>query len=722
MLILFDHQEQPIGRLTSRSLTSCVQSEPLNGLVMLDFIVDYENLDAMDEVSYVAHKDAVNANAIQMYKILTSMPDNQGMTYQALHIVHDDMKGYGYVRERALGGVQAGAALSVALEGSRWQVGRADPTEAGSVHFYDNSRQECITKILETWDVELGYRIVFTGNQITGRFIDLYARRGVETGRRYAYGRGALEVVREESQAGLYTAAIGRGKGEQKFDDDGEATGGFGRKINFADVVWSKAAGDPVDKPAGQEFVEIPEMTAQFGYSDGSPRLKVCVYQDIEDPATLLQKTYEELLVNSRPLVQFRATITEAENLELGDTVSIIRKELGIYYKTRVFSVKRDLLGGSLVEINLGDNLDVSQADYNRNLRKEIAAVENDISGAMESAVSWMQQTLSASMFDDDAYYYRMEMGNTYNLPAGLYTFDRPIDQNPTKALYFGAGKLAVSNRKDSQGRWLWSTWATGDGMVADIITSGTLLANLIKTGILSDAAGRNFIDMETGAFNFGDKITYDPSTSQFRIDGALLVSMISGQSGALPGKNITLDGNTTVLGTFSVPGSSLFGTIDAQTINVTRLNADNLTRGTVERPYDYGPVDIGSGNYNLNGNSINVSGNSSYITLRDTGGRGQLIVDGTIGARGSTYYYEINGGGYYGGTAQGAGRALLQTTGTTTWLNDGYGSTAMKISSSLIDIDRRVSMGGGLEVSGDLVLRGQYLSLGSDGNVKWKV
>ena len=138
MLILFDHQEQPIGRLTSRSLISCVQTEPLNGLVTLDFTVDYESIDAMDEVFYVAHKDAVNANAIQMYKILTSMPDTQGMTYQALHIVHDDMKGYGYIRERALGGVQAGAALSVALESSRWQVGRADPTTAGSVHFYDN--------------------------------------------------------------------------------------------------------------------------------------------------------------------------------------------------------------------------------------------------------------------------------------------------------------------------------------------------------------------------------------------------------------------------------------------------------------------------------------------------------------------------------------------------------------------------------------------------------
>ena len=64
------------------------------------------------------------------------------MTYQ-LHIVHDDMK-YGYIER--VGRCAGRRALSVALEGTDGKC-RADPTAAGSVHFYDNSRQECITKI-----------------------------------------------------------------------------------------------------------------------------------------------------------------------------------------------------------------------------------------------------------------------------------------------------------------------------------------------------------------------------------------------------------------------------------------------------------------------------------------------------------------------------------------------------------------------------------------------
>lgn len=660
MLHLFNLHEERIGELFAYELHACDQTEPLNGIVELHFTVQFANIEKMEAVEYVGHVDAINENAFQMYKILTALPDANGMTYTAIHVAHDDFTGYGYVRERHLQGVQAGVALSAALEGSRWRVGTVDPTAAGNVSFYDNSRQECISKILETWDVEIAYRLVFSKNKIIGRYVDLHHQRGVDTGRRYAYGDKALEVVKEESQAGLYTAAIGRGKGEEKYDEQGASTGGFGRRITFTDIVWSKAKGDPVDKPKGQDYVEIPEMTAQFGYSDGSPRMKVCVYQNIEDPTELLKKTYEELLINSRPLVQFKSTIYETGKLELGDRINIIRKDIGIYYKTRVFKVKRDLLSGGMTEIELGDNLSVTQADFNRSLRKDINAAKEDMAVSIGGAVGFMQEALTASMFDDDAYFYRLPLGNEYGLPAGQYTFDRPIDQNPTKAIYFGAGKMAVANKKDSNGNFLWSTWATGDGMVADFITSGTLLANLIKAGILSDAAGRNFIDMETGAFNFGDKITYNPATGQFRIDGELLVNMISGQTGKLPGKNITLDGNTTVDGSFKVNGASIFDTVDAQIVRIKNQDLSEFVRGFLDTPtFSTG---FGTSQTNLKGSSVAVSTNSPYITLRDTGGRGELFVQGTSGAKGSGYLIEMNSGGLY---LSGSSNAISASTGT---------------------------------------------------------
>lgn len=58
----------------------------------------------------------------------------------------------------------------------------------------------------------------------------------------------------------------------------------------------------------------------------------------------------------------------------------------------------------------------------------------------------------------------------------------------------------------------------TIDGKInASCITTGELNAALIKTGILMSSNGKTWIDMESGHFNFADKITYDGK--KFKVD-----------------------------------------------------------------------------------------------------------------------------------------------------------------------------------------------------------
>src|SRR5699024_6222767 len=92
-----------------------------------------------------------------------------------------------------------------------------------------------------------------------------------------------------------------------------------------------------------------------------------------------------------------------------------------------------------------------------------------------------------------------LKIGNAYDLPAGRYSFDRPTDKDPTKAVYMGAGKILLANDKDSAGDWLWQTALDGDGFVADVVNTGTLNANVIKAGILMDRNGKFYLDMNTG-------------------------------------------------------------------------------------------------------------------------------------------------------------------------------------------------------------------------------
>lgn len=655
MIILLDRKENQIGRLSIKDISMATQTEELNGLTKFYFTIYLDAIDKMKSVEYVAHRELRDRHNVAVYKIINSKPTAQGYDYECIHVAHDELLSYGYVRESRMTETTAADALGEALKGSRWKVGKADETELKPCYFYDNSRIECISKILDTWDVELQYRITTAGNKIIGRYVDIVRQRGEDTGRRYVYGSNALEVVKEESQAGLYTAVIPRGKGEEKED-----TGGFGRRINIKEVTWSKAKGNPLDKPKDQEYLEIPEMTDKFGYPDGSARFKVVVYSDVEKPEDLIQKAYADLVANSRPLVEFKSQIRETDPLNLGDTVGIIRRDLNIFYKTRVFKVTRDIKAGVTTAVELGDNITKTQADFNKSIKKNITEsmedTRNELGNSIAEAVKELQAMITDTMFDDNANWYFLELGNKWGYPPGFYTLNKPIDQNPTKGVYIGGGKMGISNSTDINGKLKWTTWATGDGIVADAITtgnlnasllkSGTIDANLIRAGMLK--GGNVNWNLNTGEFNIGSDLTY--KNGVLDLNGALIVKEINAQSNRIDGSNLTLNGNTKVMGDFSVSGSSLFGTINASNINVTNLNADNLSRGTVERPYNYGKMENDYYDYELRGNAVAFNGNSGYITIKDTGGRGQVDINGTVAARGPGYVYELNSGGLHGG------------------------------------------------------------------------
>lgn len=89
-------------------------------------------------------------------------------------------------------------------------------------------------------------------------------------------------------------------------------------------------------------------------------------------------------------------------------------------------------------------------------------------------------------------------------------------------------------------------------------------------------------------------------------------------------------------------------GTINAQYINVDNLNASNINRGALNGNGFYCGVGSNAGTAQFTGNSVNFGANSSYVKIRDTGGRGEVKIDGTVAAVGAGYFYELNAGGLY--------------------------------------------------------------------------
>lgn len=477
MIYLFNHKEELLGELKTAELGSCIQEETLNGLERLDFEVLLPYKYKMKGVEFVVHADVNEPKDFYMYKIISAANTRNSYAYTCINVAYDDLKSYGYLREYRMQKTTGRLALETVLHGSRWAVGTVEDTAQRDFYIYDLTRLDAIGKLIETFNVELEFKVNFNGNKITSRVVNLYQKRGYVTGKRFYYGSNALEVVKEETTGDIYTAVIGRGKGEEKVNADGDTTGGYGRRIDFKDIEWRKDKGDPLDKPKGQEFIELPQATELYGYSDGTSRYKIIVHDQIEDPAELLQACYDDLIKGSRPLVEFKASIKDYGRVFLGDTVNIIRKDLDIYYTARVFKITRDLLNIYNTKIELGDNLDYGQGKKNKELANNLKSVDNRISNVVESVnltftkvIEEMREGLTNSFFNEDGYNYEFKAGNKYGIPAGYYSFDKPIDQNPTKVIYIGAGKMAIANQKDSEGKWDFKTFGTGDGLLAEAI------------------------------------------------------------------------------------------------------------------------------------------------------------------------------------------------------------------------------------------------------------
>lgn len=484
MLYLFDKNEKLIHELASNELESLIQHEELNKLMTLEFSVFIDSNDKMKDIEYVAHKDMEDYGKIQMYRIIGSESDDYTVNYQAVHIIFDELKAYGYIRDKRPDKVKASAALNIALAGSRWNVGRVDDSELLSTSFYDCTRLDALSKIIKTWNLDLHFYLTFDGNKITGRYIDLLGFRGEDTGERFVYGSNALEVVKEVDVSDVYTRVIPRGKGEEKVDEEGKPTDGYGRRIKIDDVLWEKSKGDPIDKPKGQEFLELKEMTEKFGFSDGKARTRVQIFEDIEDPKELIKAGYDFLVKVSRPLVQFKTKISKRSRTNVGDIVRIIRKDLDFYYRTRIYKANRNLLNETL-EVEFGDKLVQSPADREKivsdslnSLEERIKETETDLKS---SFVDKVNEGITHATFNRDGYNYELKKGNKYGLPAGYYSFDREIEDNPQRVIYVGAGTLAIADSKKSNGDWNFRTFGTGQGFVADLLVAGTILGGKVR-------------------------------------------------------------------------------------------------------------------------------------------------------------------------------------------------------------------------------------------------
>lgn len=249
------------------------------------------------------------------------------------------------------------------LTGTNWTPRFIAETNPKSTNFYYISTFDALKKVCKVWGLEMQFFVEMNGAQIGARYIDFKRKIGEAVGKRVVYGHNALEILQEVEKTNLYTALVGRGKGEQvsSAEDTGKDADGYGRKINFEEIVWSKAKGDPLDKPLGQKYLEIPEMTAKYGIKqpDGKMRPKIgfVEFSEEEDKNELIKQTYDALIESSRPKLTLKTSTVYLKGAQIGDTIRVVRHDRHLDYDTRIFEITFNRLNNESSDIKLGDRV-----------------------------------------------------------------------------------------------------------------------------------------------------------------------------------------------------------------------------------------------------------------------------------------------------------------------------------------------------------------------------
>jgi hypothetical protein len=291
-------------------------------------------------------------------------------------------------------------AITRALNGVRWQVGQtSDNFGLNSTNFYYISVTEAIENIVNTWGGEIRDRVEIQGNRIVGRYIDILTMRGTNTGKRWEMDKDILSI-RHQVQSYPKTALYGRGASLELEDGDGNATGGYSRKISFAGVEWKKAKGDPTDKPKGQEWIGDPEALSIYGRpnKDGTLRHRFGIFEssEQEDPAQLLLETWNALQEQKHPLDNYEMDVFlmeeltgyEHEKVRLGDITVAVDRSFAkpIEAEERVISFEYDVADPEHSgKVELGQFINLYDAELDNRVDKLERKI-NDRAGIWDNA------------------------------------------------------------------------------------------------------------------------------------------------------------------------------------------------------------------------------------------------------------------------------------------------------------------------------------------------
>lgn len=411
MIYLFDKDEKVFKIINKPALKTVLQKYALTTeqYVSDRLTVEMKSLDAdeLEKVEYMAIQTIEDAHTFHYFYVAQKYTE-QLTTLIGVQSGIEELRKTPVLDKRPKNAF-AKNVINDLLKGTNWQARFVGETTQRSTSFYYISVFEALKKVCKVWDLEMQFFVEMNGNKIGARYIDFKRKIGSAVGKRVVYGHNALQILQEVERTNLFTALIGRGKGEQvsSAEESDKKTDGYGRKITFENVVWDVAKGNPVNKPKGQRFVELPEMTKVYGIknTDGSirPKIGFVDFQEEEEPGVLLERTYKALVDTARPQLTLKTTSAYLRGVKVGDTIRVVRHDKKLDYDTRIFEITFNRLNNESTDIKLGDRIRESNEAKAQTIAEKVVDdfVSNEFSNFVQNLSDFLP---SADGFNNNWY------------------------------------------------------------------------------------------------------------------------------------------------------------------------------------------------------------------------------------------------------------------------------------------------------------------------------
>lgn len=563
---------------------SCTVSEERNGKYELELVYPatgqhYEDIKNRAIIAVIPCKDAT-LQPFRVYQI--SKPIGGRITINARHI------GYDLAKNTAMPfSIEASmTACNDTLQALKTNAVETCPftfwTDVHTISSYTQLTPSTIRQRLG--GIEGSVLDQFGGEYEWDKFtVKLHSHRGHDLGVRLRYGTNITDLTQEEIIAETVTGVV---------------------------PYWSDMN--------GSEVITLPEKAVYSQYADRySSRLTIPLdfsgqYQEAPEVATL--RAAAEAYITKHdigvPTVSVKVSfINLADTLEyedmkslqsvhLCDTVTVQFEKLGIDTQAKVSSYKWNVLAERYDEITVGSirtSLATSINDQNSATTASIDKTKVQAGNAINKATAWLSS--------GDGYIVAIK--GTDGEWKELLAMDTNDIETAQKVMRLNENGLGGSSH------------GIDGPYEAAILVDGTIVANMIKAGVLTDQNEKFYLNMETGELVMEDGTfigTIKGSTIQFG-SGNILTEMKYGQTDAFTGHlehALLIQGNDRIL----MQSTAYQVRVKGASTHMG-VNSNNTYFNTTE---DYAGMVAKKGSRISGGESVSLTVGSKTLTLDSDG------------------------------------------------------------------------------------------------------